>query len=119
MRPRGALTMTQPSYEKAFDPDLVVGYNDEQLDKLFRESGTLGLDSFRNSGEHRVDPARHEIFNDVKWKGYLPKGLPLGGMAARLSTGYAKRFWKKADCFLGETQYIDGRISLKHSLEEI
>jgi hypothetical protein len=37
---------------------------------------------------------------------------------ARLSTGYAKRFWKGRDRYLGETLYVGGRIKVKHELEE-
>jgi hypothetical protein len=37
----------------------------------------------------------------------------------RLATGYAKRFWKQGRRYLGETLYLDGRILVHHSLEEL
>ena len=53
---------------------------------------------------------RARIFNDEHFKGWLPKGLALRDIFARLSTGYAKRFWKQGNRYLGETLYLDGRI---------
>ena len=47
-----------------------------------------------------------------------PRGSPLRDIFARLATGYAKRFWKQGNRYLGETLYVDGRIRVKHSLEE-
>jgi hypothetical protein len=41
-------------------------------------------------------------------KDFLPKGLPIRDLSARLSTGYAKRFWKRKGQFLGETLYLNG-----------
>ena len=100
-------------------PAELVDSTDEQLDALFRDSSTLPLERFLNSGEHRIDVPRREVFNDVAWKGFLPKGLPLGEMAARLATGYAKRFWKQKGTCLGETLYAEGRVRVKHRLEEV
>jgi hypothetical protein len=97
----------------------LVDATDAQLDIFFREATTLGLDRFINTGQHHIDTSRHEIFNDARWKGFLPKGLPLGEVAARLSTGYAKRFWMHKGRCLGETQYLDGRVTLNHLLEEV
>ena len=81
---------------------------------------TLPLDTFVNEGGHRADLAARTIFNDENWKGWLPKGLtlPLRDIFARLATGYAKRFWKQGNRYLGETIYVDGRIRVKHALEE-
>lgn len=102
-----------------FEVDDLVAATDAQLDGLFRQATTLGLDRFINAGEHHIDVPRREIFNDARWKGFLPKGLPLGEVAARLSTGYAKRFWMQKGRCLGETQYVEGRVNLKHLLEEV
>ncbi|MCX6631258.1 MAG: hypothetical protein NTW28_26905 [Candidatus Solibacter sp.] len=102
----------------ALDPDALTKAGDKQLDAIFRASGTLGIDRIINSGVRQVDPVRHEIYNDAYWKGFLPKGLPLGEMAAQLYTGYFKRFWREGDRYLGETRYLDGRVPLKHTLEE-
>ncbi len=101
------------------DPDSMVGVPDAELEKLFRRTETLPIDTMINRGALRIDLAKHRIFNDANWKGFLPKGLPLGEMAARLFTGYYKRFWKDGDKYLGETRYLDGRIPLGHLLEEI
>lgn len=96
----------------------IVDWTDAQLDDAFCRAETLPLNLIVNAGGHRVDVGRHEIYNDANWKGYLPKGLPLRDMAARLSTGYAKRFWNQRGRFLGETIYLNGAILLKHALEE-
>ena len=101
------------------DVDRLIGSTDVELDALFRQATTLPLDRIVNPGAHRIDPARREIVNDARWKGFLPKGLPLDDVAARLSTGYAKRFWMQKGRCLGETQYLDGRVNLKHLLEEV
>ena len=102
-----------------FEVDTLVDATDAELDALFRNATTLSLERFINTGQHQIDPARREIFNDARWKGFLPKGLPLGEAAARLSTGYAKRFWMQKGRCLGETQYLDGRVLVKHLLEEM
>ena len=81
-------------------------------------STTLPLETFVNGGEHRIDVAARTVFNDEHWKGWLPKGLALRDIFTRLATGYAKRFWKQGDRYLGETLYLDGRIRVKHALEE-
>ena len=77
---------------------------------MFREVTTLPLETFVNEGGHRVDLAARTIFNDEHWKGWLPKGLVFRDIFARLATGYAKRFWKQGNRYLGETLYVDGRI---------
>ena len=102
-----------------FEVDTLVDATDSELDALFRNATTLSLERFINAGQHQIDPVRREIFNDARWKGFLPKGLPLGEAAARLSTGYAKRFWMQKGRCLGETQYLDGRVLVKHLLEEM
>jgi hypothetical protein len=101
------------------DPNLLAVATDEQLEAIFQRSTTLPIDHFVNAGGHRVDLASRTIFNDEHWKGYLPVGPPPREVFARLRTGYAKRFWKKGDRFLGETRYVEGRILVKHALEEI
>ena len=102
----------------SLDPRQLVGVRDAELEKLFRRCPTLGIEHIVNRGERRVDLADHRIFNDAYWKGFLPRGLPLGELAARLFTGYYKRFWKDGDRYVGETRYLDGRVPLNHSLEE-
>jgi hypothetical protein len=97
----------------------LVNSTDEELEDLFQRSTTLPLERIVNAGTHDIDVSRREIFNDASWKGFLPRGLPLGEMAARLATGYAKRFWKHKDQYLGETLYAEGRVTVKHRLDEV
>jgi hypothetical protein len=99
-------------------PAEIVDWTDAQLDDAFRREETLPLEGLLNAGGHRIDVDTHEIYNDANWKGFLPKGLPIGELAARLSVGYAKRFWKRKGQFLGETIYPGG-ILVKHTLEEV
>jgi hypothetical protein len=100
------------------DPHRLAQASDAELAAVFREVTTLPLTTFVNEGGHRVDLATRTIFNDEHWKGWLPKGLVFRDIFARLATGYAKRFWKQGNRYLGETLYVDGRIKVKHSLEE-
>jgi hypothetical protein len=102
------------------DPHHVAEASDAELADLFRKVTTQPLEIFVNEGGHDVDLAARSIFNDEHWKGWLPKQtkLPLRDIFARLATGYAKRFWKQGNRFLGETLYVDGRIRVKHSLEQ-
>jgi hypothetical protein len=103
------------------DPTWLAGATNDQLAEKFRGMTTLPLEQIMNAGGHQVDIASRTIFNDEYFKGWLPKGLrlPLRDIMTRLSTGYAKRFWKQGQRYLGETLYLDGRILVKHSLEEI
>ncbi|HTV02577.1 MAG TPA: hypothetical protein VMF13_18655 [Luteitalea sp.] len=100
------------------DPHVLATATDDHLAALFREVTTLPLDTFVNAGGHRIDVASHMLANDEHWKGWLPKGLALRDIFTRLGTGYAKRFWKQGNRYLGETLYLDGRIRVKHLLEE-
>jgi hypothetical protein len=102
------------------DPHRIAQATDAELADVFRQVTTLPLENFVNEGGHKIDLAAHTIFNDEHWKGWLPKGLtlPLRDIFARLATGYAKRFWKQGNRYLGETIYLNGRILVKHSLEE-
>lgn len=102
------------------DPHRLAQATDDELADTFRRVTTLPLEIFPNEGGHRIDLASRTIFNDEHFKGWLPKGLrlPLRDIFARLATGYAKRFWKQGNRYLGETLYLDGRIRVKHALEE-
>lgn len=101
------------------DVDTLVAATDQELDGLFRQASTLPVEKLINSGTHRVDGAGCEIFNDLRWKGFLPRGLPLRDFTAQFGLSYAKRFWPRKDRCLGETQYIDGRVTLNHRLDEV
>ena len=112
-------TSADPS--STLDPTWLAEATNAQLAERFRSMTTLPLEQIMNAGGHQVDIAARTIFNDEYWKGWLPKGLklPLRDSMTRLGTGYAKRFWKQGQRYLGETLYLDGQILVKHSLEEI
>jgi len=116
MAKRKAIAAARPASD--LDPNQLANATDAELADTFRTVTTLPLDRFVNSGGHSVDLAAHTIFNDEHWKGWLPRGLVLRDIFTRLATGYAKRFWKQGSRYLGETLYLDGRIRVKHALEE-
>ena len=104
--------------ENVVDPHRLAQASDAELAAVFRQVGTQPLERFVNEGGHRIDLAARTIFNDEHFKGWLPKGLVLRDIFARLATGYAKRFWKQGNRYLGETLYLNGEILVKHTLEE-
>jgi hypothetical protein len=108
-----------PTSSTAPDPTWLAGATSDELAAAFRKATTLPLDGLMNEGGHAFDVATHTIFNDEYWKGWLPRGLVVRDIFARLGTGYAKRFWKQGKRYLGETLYLDGNILVKHALEEI
>ena len=114
------LNSAQP-LSSALDPTWLAEATNAELGETFRSMTTVPLDQLMNAGGHQVDIATRTIFNYEYFKGWLPKGLqlPLRDIMTRLSSGYAKRFWKQGQRYLGETLYLDGRILVKHSLEEI
>ena len=118
-RRRTPSTSNAAAPEPHLTPTWLAGATSEELAATFRSVSTLPLDTVMNAGGHVVDLATHTIFNDEHWKGWLPRGLVLRDIFTRLSTGYAKRFWKQGNRYLGETLYLDGRIRVKHSLEEL
>src|SRR4029078_12231173 len=61
----------------------------------------------------------HEIYNDQRWKGFMPKGLPASEATARLSLGFAKKLWKLKRGFGGKPKYFGGAIATRHSVKEI
>jgi hypothetical protein len=113
-------TSAEPS-SSDLDPTWLAEATNDQLAEKFRGMTTVPLEQLMNAGGHQVDIATRTIFNDEYFKGWLPKGLklPLRDIMTRLSSGYAKRFWKQGRRYLGETLYLDGRILVKHTLEEI
>ena len=120
-RARAGTAAAPAAAEGLLDPHRLAQASNTELADVFRKITTLPLEIFPNQGGHKVDLAARTIFNDEHFKGWLPKGtaLPLRDIFARLSTGYAKRFWKQGNRYLGETLYLDGRILVKHALEEI
>ena len=75
----------------------MIDWTDAQMDEMFLRSEARPLDGFLNAGEHQVDLDAHEIYNDQRWKGFMPKGLPATEATARLSLGFAKKLWKAED----------------------
>ena len=81
-------------------PDFgMIDWTDAQMDAMFLRSEARPLDGFLNAGEHTVDLGAHEIYNDQRWKGFMPKGLPATEATARLSLGFAKKLWKSKTGF--------------------
>ena len=80
---------------------------------------TLPLDDPHERGRPPRGPGRAHHLQRRTLEGMAAqRALPLRDIFARLATGYAKRFWKQGNRYLGETLYLDGRIRVKHSLEE-
>lgn len=101
-------------------PDFArLDWSDAQLDEMFLRSEVQPIAGFLNAGAHRVDLDAHEIYNDQRWKGFMPKGLPASEATDRLSLGFAKKLWKTRTGFGGETQYLGGTIATKHTIQEI
>ncbi len=96
-----------------------IGASDSQVDRLFRRVTTLPIEKLINTGERRVDLASKRIFNDTHWKGFFPKGLPIGELAARLYTGYTKRFFREGNKIAGRTQSSDNMLQARNTLETI
>jgi hypothetical protein len=92
---------------------------DAQLDAFFVQAQAQPLGAFVNSGTHRIDLNAHEIWNDRRWKGFMPLDLPATEATARLSLGFAKKLWTTSKGFGGETQYFGGAIATAHTVEEI
>jgi hypothetical protein len=127
-----AFSSTQAAHAKAWHegapaivhdtskPDFgMIDWTDAQLDDMFLRSEARPLDGFLNHGEHRVDLDSHEIYNDRRWKGFMPRGLLASEATARLSLGFAKKLWKEGTGFGGETQYFGGTIVTEHTVQEI
>lgn len=101
------------------DAKTVLGWNEAELDRMFRRTATKPLDWMLNSGQRTVDPAAGRIRNDVFWKGFFPKGHVLNAMSAAIFTGFKKRFFRKDGRYAGITSDADDRIQARNTLEEI
>ena len=119
LRRRARKPTAAPASPTSLDPTWLAGATSDELADMFRRVPTLPLEALMNGGGHSVDVSTRTIFNDEYWKGWLPRGLALRDIFTRLSTGYAKRFWKQGKRYLGETLYLDGNILVKHELEAI
>jgi cholesterol oxidase len=97
-----------------------TGYNEGQLEALFRRCDTLPIDRLVNAGGTPViDKAAQTIHNDRYWKGFFPQGNILNAMSSAIFTGFKKEFHKDGNKYTGITSDTDGRIRARNSLEEI
>jgi hypothetical protein len=97
----------------------MIDWTDAQLDAMFLRSEAKPLEGLLNADEHHVDLDAHEIYNDRRWKGFMPKDLPVTDVTARLTLGFSKRLWKQKTRAVGETQYYGGSITTRHTVDEI
>ena len=111
---------SRPVSMAGIDPLDVAGYEEGQLEALFRRSPTLGIDQIVNAGgAPAIDPGSQTIRNDTHWKGFFPRGHVLNAMSSAIFTGFRKEFHKQDGRYVGITSDTDGRITARNSLEEI
>jgi cholesterol oxidase len=98
----------------------IIGYNEGELEALFRRSPTLGIDSLMNQGgPPAIDLVHRTIRNDRYWKGFFPRGHILNAMSSAIFTGFKKEFHKQDGRYTGVTSDTDSHIRARNSLEEI
>ena len=97
------------------------GYNEGQLEALFRRCPTMGIDTMVNQGgDPEIDIQKQTIHNDRYWKGFFPQGSVLNAMSSAIFTGFKKQFQKQPnEQYTGVTSDTDGRIQARNSLEEV
>jgi len=97
------------------------GYNEGELEALFRRSQTMGIDTLVNQGgDPVIDLEKQTIHNDRYWKGFFPQGNVLNAMSSAIFTGFKKAFQKQPNGqYTGVTSDTDGRIQARNSLEEV
>src|SRR5580704_9554319 len=98
-----------------------TGYNEGELEALFRRCPTMGIDTLVNQGgDPVIDIAKQTIHNDRYWKGFFPPGNVLNTMSSAIFTGFKKQFQKQPNGqYSGITSDTDGRIQARNSLEEV
>lgn len=102
------------------DPIEMTRASESELERIFRRSTTLGIDTMLNAGgEPDIDTAARRIRNDQYWKGYFPRGHILNAMSSAIFTGFKKAFSKDRKKYIGLTSDTDDRIKARNSLEEI
>ncbi|HYW48669.1 MAG TPA: GMC family oxidoreductase [Bryobacteraceae bacterium] len=102
------------------DPLDVAGYNEGQLEALFRRCPTMKIDAIVNQGgDPVIDLAKQTIRNDQYWKGFFPQGHILNAMSSAIFTGFKKEFHKQGSIYVGVTSDTDDRIHARNSLEEV
>ncbi|HTX38017.1 MAG TPA: GMC family oxidoreductase [Bryobacteraceae bacterium] len=97
------------------------GYNEGQLEALFRRCPTMDIDTLVNQGGNPViDIQKQTIRNDRYWKGFFPQGNVLNAMSSALFTGFKKEFQKQPNGqYTGVTSDTDGHIQARNSLEQV
>ena len=98
-----------------------IGYNEGELEVLFRRCPTMGIDTIVNQGGNpTIDIANETIYNDRYWKGFFPRGNVLNAMSSAIFTGFKKQFQKQPNGqHTGVTSDTDGHIQARNSLEEV
>jgi cholesterol oxidase len=98
----------------------VLSWSEPELEKLFHRSETLPIAGVVNQATApKIDIAKQEVFNDVYWKGFFPKGYILTPLSVTLFTGFKKKFSKDGNKYIGLTSSTDGLIPARNSLEEV
>ena len=102
------------------DPLEVIGYNEDQLEALFRRCPTMGIATLVNDGgPPEIDIAKQTIRNDRYWKGFFPHGHILNAMSSAIFTGFKKEFHRDGVKYTGITSDTDGHITARNSLEVV
>ncbi len=97
-----------------------IGYEEGELETLFRRCSTLPIAQLLNQGgPPAIDIAGGTIRNDRYWKGFFPHGHVLNIMSSAIFTGFKKEFHRQGNDFTGITSDTDDRIHARNSLEEI
>src|SRR3984957_4140889 len=98
-----------------------TGYNEGELEALFRRCPTMGIDTLVNQGgDPVIDTAKQTIHNDRYWKGFFPQGNVLNAMSSAIFTGFKKEFHKQPNgTYTGVTSDTDNHIQARNSLESV
>ena len=98
----------------------VAGYNEGQLEALFRRCPTMDISALVNpGGAPAIDVASQTIRNNSYWKGFFPEGHVLNAMSSAIFTGFKKEFHQQNGQYVGLTSDTDGHIQARNSLEVV
>lgn len=97
----------------------VVGYRQDQLNKIFEATEPGPIDRIVNSGVRRYDLHNKIIYNDTAWKGFFPIGQVLNPIASNIHTGFNKRFFREDGTIKGVTSDSDFFIRANNTIEEV
>ncbi|MEX2262034.1 MAG: GMC family oxidoreductase [Bryobacteraceae bacterium] len=102
-----------------FDPVELSKASESELERIFRRTPSLGIDSMMNGGGTTIDTGSKIVRNDEYWKGFFPRGHILNAMSSAIFTGFKKEFHKEGKRYVGITSDTDGRIRARNELEEV